>query len=81
MSHLANIDSSKNRFSEYQIEIFKKNYKTIIDAGYTPSYVHISNSGGMSKISDPLFTASRTGLAMYGYNPLEPDDEYYESYT
>jgi alanine racemase len=81
MSHLANADLKDNSFTNKQVEIFKKNYQTIIDAGHTPSYVHISNSAGISKIHDPLFTASRTGLAMYGYNPLEPDDIYYSSYT
>jgi len=81
MSHLANADLQDNSFTTHQIEIFKKLYQTIIDAGHTPSYVHIANSAGISKIHDPLFTASRTGLAMYWYNPLEPDDEYYSSYT
>lgn len=80
MSHLANADISNNSFTEHQISAFKKQYQIIIDAGHRPSYVHIANSAGISKISDPLFTASRTGLAMYGYNPLEPDDEYYGSY-
>lgn len=81
MSHLANADLQDNSFTNNQVEIFKKIYKTIIDAGHTPSYVHISNSAGISKIHDPLFTASRTGLAMYGYNPLESDDQYFWVYT
>lgn len=81
MSHLANADMSDNSFTDTQVKRFKEFYKTIIDARHTPSYVHIANSAGISKIHDPLFTASRTGLAMYGYNPLEPDDEYYSSYT
>jgi alanine racemase len=65
MSHLANADMSDNSFTDTQVERFKKFYQTIIDAGHTPSYVHIANSAGISKIHDPLFTASRTGLAMY----------------
>lgn len=81
MSHLANADMSDNSFTDTQVERFKKFYQTIIDAGHTPSYVHIANSAGISKIHDPLFTASRTGLAMYWYNPLEPDDIQYSSYT
>ena len=81
MSHLANADLQDNSFTTHQVEIFKKFYQTIIDAGHTPSYVHIANSAGISKIHDPLFTASRTGLAMYGYNSLERDDPYYEQYT
>jgi alanine racemase len=81
MSHLANADISDNSFTNIQVERFKQLYQNIIDAEHAPSYVHIANSAGISKINDPLFTASRTGLAMYGYNPLEPDDEYYSSYT
>ena len=81
MSHLANADMSDNSFTDIQVERFKQLYQTIIDAGHIPSYVHIANSAGISKINDPLFTASRTGLAMYGYNPLEPNDTHYSSYT
>jgi len=81
MSHLANADMSDNSFTDIQVERFKQLYQIIIDAGHTPSYVHIANSAGISKINDPLFTASRTGLAMYGYNPLESNDTYYSSYT
>jgi alanine racemase len=77
MSHLANADLQDNSFTNYQVEKFKQLYQTIITAGHTPSYVHIANSAGISKIHDPLFTASRTGLAMYGYNPLESDDQYF----
>lgn len=81
MSHLANADMSDNSFSDIQVERFKQLYQTIIDARHTPSYVHIANSAGISKIHDPLFTASRTGLAMYGYNPLDPNDTHYSTYT
>lgn len=81
MSHLANADMSDNSFTTSQVERFKNLYQTIIDAGHTSSYVHIANSAGISKIHDPIFTASRTGLAMYGYNPLESDDAHYSSYT
>lgn len=81
MSHLSNADMSDNSFTDTQVEKFKQFYQTIIDTGHTPSYVHIANSAGISKIHDPLFTANRTGLAMYGYNPLESDDKQYSSYT
>ncbi len=81
MSHLANTDLQDNSFTNHQVEIFKKFYQTIIDIGHKPSYVHIANSAGISKIHDPLFTASRTGLAMYGYNPLQSDDKYFWVYT
>lgn len=81
MSHLANADINENKCTDQQIQLFKRFYQTIIEYGHTPSYVHIANSAGISKIDDPLFNASRTGLAMYGYNPLGSDDPYYSSYT
>lgn len=81
MSHLANADIQDDSFSTQQVAIFKTMYQTIIDAGHTPSYVHSANSAGISKVEDPLFSASRTGIAMYGYNPLGSDDPCYSSYT
>ncbi len=81
MSHLANADMVDNSFTEQQINTFKSMYNIIKDDGHKPHYIHISNSAGISKIQDPLFTASRTGLAMYGYNPLESEDIYYKYYN
>lgn len=80
MSHLANADISDNTFTEVQITLFEQYYQTIIKNWHNPSYIHISNSAGISKIKHPLFTASRTGLALYGYNPLEIDDPCYTAY-
>ncbi|AKH32585.1 Alanine racemase [candidate division SR1 bacterium Aalborg_AAW-1] len=80
MSHLANADMSDNTFTEQQVLTFKSMMKKILSEGHQPIYIHISNSAGLSKIQDPLFTASRTGLALYGYNPLESGDKYHKHY-
>ncbi len=80
MSHLANADSLDTTFTEQQISRFKEWLKQIQSAWHNPQYSHISNSAGLVKINDPLFTASRSGLALYGYNPLQADGSYYSTY-
>ena len=81
MSHLANADLEDNTFTQQQISQFKKMYKYIQSYEHKPLYIHIANSAGLVKINDPLFTASRTGLALYGYNPLQEKDSFYGTYT
>ena len=80
MSHLANADMIDTTFTEKQVDTFKVMIETIFHHKHKPIYIHISNSAGISKVHDPLFTASRTGLAMYGYNPLESGDKYHRHY-
>lgn len=81
MSHLANADMIDNSFTEQQVLRFKEFYNQITWRWHKPLYTHISNSAGISKIKDSLFTASRTWLAMYGYNPLKTWDPHYDNYT
>ncbi len=81
MSHLANADMSDNTFTQQQVKTFKDMSNSIIQHWHHPLYIHISNSAGISKIHNPLFTASRTGLAMYGYNPLDSWDPCYKQYA
>lgn len=80
MSHLANADIKDSNFTDKQIQSFKKMHQLIMKAWHKPLYIHISNSAGLSKINDPIFTASRSWLALYGYNPLETEDPYYHIY-
>lgn len=80
MSHLVNADLQEDTFTEQQITTFKKMYDYIHSYGHNPKYIHISNSAWLVKIKDPLFTASRSWLAIYGYNPLEKNDPQYHKY-
>lgn len=80
MSHLANADLIDNDFTHQQIEAFKTMSKSILNQWHKPLYIHISNSAWLSKIQDDLFTASRSGLALYGYNPLDPQDQKHNTY-
>ncbi|USN57058.1 MAG: alanine racemase [Candidatus Peribacteria bacterium] len=86
MSHFANADQINDSYNQTQIDRFKTIYQQIEEGlsltAYScqPQYIHINNSAGISKNHDPFFTASRAGLAFYGYNPLESDDPHYPDY-
>lgn len=62
---------------EQQVELFKKMYYQILEYWYGPVWRHIGNSAWMFKIKEDFFNARRPGLAMYGYNPLEKEDPFY----
>jgi alanine racemase len=61
-----------------QIDLFKQMYYTILEYGHTPRWRHIGASAGLLKMEDDFFNAYRPGLALYGYNPLSPDDPHFE---
>jgi alanine racemase len=61
-----------------QIAEFKKLYRQIEKAGFSPIYRHIAASSGILKIQDPFFSAIRPGIILYGYNPLTPIDPYFQ---
>ena len=83
LSHLSDADgiSDDNVYhTEQQIALFKSMHDQIVDAWFSPDYRYIGNSAGLLKIDDPFFTARRPWLALYGYNPLSPQDEYYKKW-
>ena len=53
-------------------------YYKILDAWFSPHRRHIGNSAAMFKITDDFFNAYRPWLALYGYNPLHPQDQLYK---
>ncbi len=77
MSHLHSADNQENNWIQSQIKLFKKMYHIIIDYGHLPQRKHIWNSAWLFKIQDDFFNAFRPGLALYGYSPLNSDDNYY----
>ena len=81
MSHLANADMSDNYFTDKQIQTFKSLSHHITHHGHHPIYIHIWSSAWLVKIEDNFFTTSRPWIALYGYNPLEPQDPYYKTYN
>ena len=75
MSHLF---SANPLDIEKQIDAFKMMYAQILDYGHVPTYRHIWASTWVLKIQDDFFNAYRPWLALYGYNPLAPEDPDYE---
>lgn len=75
MSHLHSADNAYSNYIDQQIDLFKKMYYKIVEAGHSPKWRHIWNSAWLMKINDDFFNAYRPGLAMYGYNPLSVNDE------
>jgi len=78
LSHFHSADTLGIQSIDQQIDAFKKAYYLLLDAWFTPLYRYIANSAGMLKMNDDFFNAARPGIAMYGYNPLHPDDEFYD---
>jgi alanine racemase len=74
MSHLANADIDDPLFIEHQVLLFKHFYQKICEYGFQPKLKHIANTAGLAKINDPFFNAARSGIGLYGYNPLTPSD-------
>lgn len=80
LSHLHSADSMGEQTIHEQIQIFKTMYYMLLDAWLTPQYRYIGNSAWLAKIKDDFFNAYRPGIALYGYNPLQEHDEYYDVY-
>jgi alanine racemase len=69
-THMANADSSDNRYYEYQINNFYTITKDISLDMF--KIIHIGNSATLLNHNKPDFVNGiRLGIAMYGLNPLE----------
>lgn len=79
LSHFHSADVVWSASINDQIDAFKKMYYAILDAWFTPRYRYIANSAGILKMQDEFFNACRPGIALYGYNPLQPTDEFYDN--
>ena len=78
LSHFFDADSMIDATINTQIQCFKRMYYKVLDAWFTPHRRHIGNSAAMFKINDEFFNAYRPGLALYGYNPMTPQDSLYK---
>lgn len=77
-THLADADSSDNRYSEMQMHRFEHALDVLNEHKIFPKYVHLSNSAG--SIKDFLSTrvnSVRLGISLYGVNPLSHSDTAY----
>lgn len=81
MSHLADADNPEDDFTENQTIVFDNCVGQIINSGVQLKWVHIAQSAGLSKVKSKYANATRTGIALYGMNPLEKKDKNFEKYT
>lgn len=78
MSHLADADSTNNNFTIQQLELFEKLTRYIIQDDWSPSFIHLAQSAGSTKVESKYTNAVRIGIGLYGINPLASQDEEYE---
>lgn len=77
MTHLADADNpNDNQYTQLQTKRFDESVKIIKEAGFNPKYIHIAQSAGSTKVNSEYANAIRTGLALYGINPLDKADKY-----
>ncbi|TXG76334.1 alanine racemase [Patescibacteria group bacterium] len=80
MTHLADADNpDSTAYSDEQYRQFRHVLQAIKRAGFTPRYVHATNSAGTVKNLPASINTVRPGIALYGINPLEPGDPQYET--
>ncbi|MCA9330891.1 alanine racemase [Candidatus Saccharibacteria bacterium] len=81
MTHLADADNpTSDAYSIGQYQQFSHALRTVRRAGFQPRYIHATNSAGTAKDlpAGMGINAVRPGIALYGINPLEPDDPHYD---
>ena len=74
MSHLSDADNPDNIFTDKQVELFDNCTERILETGQKLTWIHIAQSAGTPKVSSKYANASRTGVALYGFNPLAKND-------
>ena len=75
MTHLADADNPKSvKHVNLQTSRFDIGVKMIIDAGFSPKYIHIAQSAGSVKVKSKYANTLRIGIALYGITPLEKSD-------
>ncbi len=78
-SHLACAElGPSDAYNQKQLNIFWQSYNIIRHHGFNPSLIHLANSAATFYLKDKIFTAIRSGLAFYGYNPFAKDSVYYK---
>lgn len=69
--HFAVADEDKDEMSIKQFDLFTKLCDNIKQRGYDLGIRHCTNSAGILKFPQYHLDMSRTGIAMYGYPPIE----------
>lgn len=73
-SHMASapIKSDLNRAQE---KSFNQALDILRATGFFPRWIHLGNSAALFNLDNKVLTAFRPGLALYGYSPLEREEE------
>lgn len=80
MTHLASSDEVKNPSTEEQVEQYDSTIEKILEAGFSPKYLHISNSAGAGRVKSRFANFVRTGIGLYGINTLEKNDKRFKKF-
>lgn len=73
-SHLACADEPGHPSIGEQLEVFRAAIDAARHAGLAPELCHIANSAATLSRPDAHFDLVRPGIAVYGINPLPPED-------
>jgi alanine racemase len=71
MTHFADADLRDKEFAEQQMDRFEALIRELGSRGITIPLIHAANSAAILDYRRALFTMTRPGLMLYGYNPLE----------
>jgi alanine racemase len=73
-SHLADSDNAVDDYTEQQTKIFDSCVETFLKSKIIPKYIHLGQTAGSAKNLSKYANASRPGIGIYGFNPLEKTD-------
>ncbi len=80
MSHLANADETDATFNSIQEATFSRMLDVIRKQVWSIRYIHLWNSAGISKLKRSEYSAWRSWLSFFWYEPVESDDPYVHIY-
>lgn len=69
-SHFADADNLNDCHRQQQEVAFSRILDTFQEVSRLPKWIHIGNSAGFTKTSDPRINAFRAGMANYGMDPI-----------
>jgi alanine racemase len=76
-SHLSSADDIDPGETKRQEKLVAEGLKIIDELKIYPKYIHLGNSAGATKITDPRINVIRPGIGIYGCNPLLADDPHF----
>ncbi|MEO0813453.1 MAG: alanine racemase, partial [Myxococcota bacterium] len=70
MTHYANADDLDEATNRKQATLFAESLDSVKAAGFTPDWIHTSNSAATQSFDDGLSTMIRPGLTLFGISPI-----------